>query len=166
MPEISGTDIENVIAGIKRAINAAEQSDGGAQTIKIEKLELYLKCMVERKAGGELKIKIPIIDTSLGLSGGFTSKELQTIQLTLVPIESRTRPFIRPEVFEKELIEAIRFIREGIRNAAVGEPEFTLENAFVEFNFVVNSNVEISLLAKGSGQSEVAQTVKLFLASV
>lgn len=166
MPEISGADIENVIASVKRAINAAEESDNGAQTIKIEKLELSLKGMVEKNIGGELKIKIPAIDTSVGLGGGFMSKELQTIQLTLVPKEPLTRPLTRALDFEEELIEAIMVIREGIRNAAIDEPEFTLRNAFVELNFVVNSSGDISFLAKGSGQSEIAQTVKLFLASV
>jgi Trypsin-co-occurring domain 2 len=165
MSVIAGADIEQVIAGVKRAIRAAQQSDEGVQTITIDKLELTLKGSVEKNVGGELKIKIPVIDTGLGASAEVTNKELQTIQLTLVPVKSTTRSSTRPEAFEKELIEAIKVIREGIKNAAAGEPKFTLQNAFVELNFVVNSKGEISFLAKGSGQSESAQTVKLFLSS-
>jgi hypothetical protein len=162
MSGISGTDIENVISGVKRAIKAT-QSDGGMQAINVEKLELTLKGMVEKGAGGELKIKIPIIDTSLGTKLEITSKELQTIQLTLVPVKSTTRSGSSTETFERELVKAIRDIREGIKNAAASEPKFSLQNASVELNFVVNNKGEIALLAKGSGQSEISQTVKLFL---
>lgn len=166
MSGISGADIEKVIAGVKRAIKATQQSEVGEQNLTIDKLELTLKGLVEKNVGGELRIKIPVIDTGLGASAEVTSKELQTIQLTLVPVKSTTRSLARTEAFEKELTEAIKVIREGIKNAAIGEPKFTLQNAFVELNFIVNSKGEISFLAKGSGQSEVAQTVKLFLSSI
>ena len=164
MPEISGADIEKVIAGVKRAIKAAQKSESEKQALNIEKLELTLKAVVEKVAGGELKITIPVIG-SLGASAELTSKELQTIQLTLVPARSTTRTATRTEAFEKELVKAIKAIQEGIKNASEGEPKFALKDAFVELNFVVNAKGEISLLAKGSGQSEFAQTVKLFLVS-
>jgi hypothetical protein len=166
MSGISGADIEKIISGVKRAVRAAQQSDGGAQKLTIDKLELTLKGLVEKNVGGELKIKIPVIDTGFGAKADVTSKELQTIQLTLVPIKSTTRSSTRSESFEKELVEAIRAIREGIKNAAANEPKFTLQNAFVELNFVLNSKVEIAFLAKGSGQSEAAQTVKLYMIPV
>ena len=165
MSEISGADIEKVIAGVKRAIKAAQKSESEKKALNIEKLELTLKGVVEKAAGGELKIKIPVVDVSLGASAELASKELQTIQLTLVPVRSTTRTATRTEAFEKDLVKAIKAIQEGIRNASEGEPKFTLKDAFVELNFVVNTKGEISLLAKGSGQSEFAQTVKLFLVS-
>jgi hypothetical protein len=163
MSETSGTDIERVIAGVKRAIKAAQQGDGGTQTVNVEKLELTLKGLVEKGAGGELKIKIPMIDASLGIETEITSKELQTIQLTLVPVKAMTRSGFSTEAFEKELVKAIKDIREGIKNAATTEPKFLLQSASVELNFEVNCKGEIALLAKGSGKSDVAQTVKLFL---
>ena len=165
MSEISGADIEKVIAGVKRAIKAAQLSESEKQAIHIGELELTLKGVVEKVAGGELKIKIPVVDVSLGASAELASKELQTIQLTLVPARSTTRTATRTEAFEKDLVKAIKAIQEGIKNASEGEPKFTLKDASVELNFVVNAKGEISLLAKGSGQSEFAQTVKLSLVS-
>ena len=165
MSEISGADIEKVIAGVKRAIKAAQLSESEKQAIHIGELEHTLKGVVEKVAGGELKIKIPVVDVSLGASAELASKELQTIQLTLVPARSTTRTATRTEAFEKDLVKAIKAIQEGIKNASEGEPKFTLKDASVELNFVVNAKGEISLLAKGSGQSEFAQTVKLSLVS-
>ena len=164
MSEISGADIEKVIAGVKRAIKAAQKSESEKKALNIEKLELTLKAVVEKVAGGELKITIPVIG-SLGASAELASKDLQTIQLTLVPARSTTRTATRTEAFEKDIVKAIKAIQEGIKNASEGEPKFTLKDASVELNFVVNAKGEISLLAKGSGQSEFAQTVKLSLVS-
>jgi hypothetical protein len=166
MSGILGDDIEKIISGVKRAVTAAKQSEGGGQKFAIDRLELTLKGLVEKNVGGELKIKIPVIDTGFGAKADVTSKELQTIQLTLVPIKSMTRSSIRSESFEKELVEAIRAIREGIKNAAENEPKFTLQDAFVELNFVLNSKGEIAFLAKGSGQSEAAQTIRLYIIPV
>ena len=127
-------------------------------------IDHHMKAVVEKVAGGELKITIPVIG-SLGASAELASKDLQTIQLTLVPARSTTRTATRTEAFEKDLVKAIKAIQEGIKNASEGEPKFTLKDASVELNFVVNAKGEISLLAKGSGQSEFAQTVKLSLVS-
>jgi hypothetical protein len=166
MTENSGADIEKVIASVKRAIRATQQIDGGTQSFNVEKLELTLKGMIEKGSGGELKVRIPIIDTSLGTKVEITDKELQTIQLTLVPNKPTTRSGISTDKIEKELVEAIKVIRESVRIAASGEPKFSLLNASVELNFVVKKGGEIAFLAKGSGQSEVTQTVKLFLGPV
>jgi hypothetical protein len=166
MSGISGDDIEKIISGVKRAVKAAQQSEGGGQKFAIDKLELTLKGLVEKNVGGELKIKIPVIDAGFGAKADVTSKQLQTIQLTLVPIKSMTRSLTISESFEQELVEAIRAIREGIKNAAENEPKFILQNAFVELNFVLNGKGEIAFLAKGSGQSEAAQTVKIYMIPV
>lgn len=163
MSEFSDTDIERVITGVKRAIRAVQQHGGGLQIINVEKIELTLKALIEKSAGGELKIKIPIIDTNLGAKVGITSNDTQTIQLTLVPIKAATRSLTRSESFEKELFEALVTIREGIKNASEMEPKFTLQNAVVEINFVVNTKGEIAILAKGSEESEIMHSVKLFL---
>lgn len=163
MSEFSGADIEGVISGVKRAIRAAQASGGSAQAVNVEMLELTLRGIVEKGAGGELKIKIPIIETGLGGRLDITSKELQTIQLTLVPVKGKVFPMARPESFETELVKAIKVIREGIKNAAATEPKFTLQSAVVELNFAVNSKGEIAFLATGSGQSELMQSVKLYL---
>ena len=76
MSGISGADIEKIISGVKRAVRAAQQSDGGTQKLTIDKLELILKGLVEKNVGGELKIKIPVIDTGFGAKADVTSKEL------------------------------------------------------------------------------------------
>lgn len=75
MSEISGADIEKVIAGVKRAIKAAQKSESEKKALNIEKLELTLKAVVEKVAGGELKITIPVIG-SLGASAELGSHPL------------------------------------------------------------------------------------------
>jgi hypothetical protein len=74
-----------------------------------------------------------------------------------------TRSSFMQENFEKELVEAIIGIQDGIEAASNGEPRFELQNASIEMSFILNNKGEIALLAKGSAQSEVAQTVKLWL---
>ena len=51
MSEISGADIEKVIAGVKRAIKAAQKSESEKKALNIEKLELTLKAVGEKVAG-------------------------------------------------------------------------------------------------------------------
>lgn len=161
MPEISGTSIEKLISGVKRAIGKA-QKERATNIVALNKLELILKGLVEKGGGGELEIKIPIIGTGLGLNAEVKSTEGQTIHLILVPPKDALRTGIRGEDFEEELFVAIMAICDGIEEGAEGEPKFILENAFVELNFGINTKGNISLLAKGSGQSDFTQTIKLF----
>ncbi len=163
MSEVLGAEIEKVITGVKRAVKAAQDSSKDGQIVEVEKLELTLKGLMQKGVGGELKVRIPIIDTALGTKAEITKQELQTIQLTLVPMKKTTRSGFTPEKFERELVEAIKNIQDGIKNASSVEPKFELQNASIELNFVVNNKGEITLLAKGSTQSEIAQMVKLSL---
>ncbi len=163
MPEVLGEKIEKVITGVKRAVKAAQQSSTEGQVVEVEKLELTLKGLMQKSVGGELNIRIPILDTALGTKAEITNQEFQTIKLTLVPIKKTTRSGFTPEKFERELVEAIKNIQEGIKNASSVEPRFELQDASIELNFVVNNKGEIALLMKGSAQSEATQTVKLSL---
>lgn len=106
MPENQGAEIENVITGVKRAVKTAQQSGTEGQVVEVDKIELTLKGSIQKSAGGELKVRIPILDTALGAKAEITSQELQTIQLTLVPMKKTTRSGFKAEKFERELVEA------------------------------------------------------------
>lgn len=163
MSDIRGEEIAKVIVGVKRAVKAAQENNTSGHVLEVDKLELTLKGLIQKGTGTELTFRIPILDTSLGAKAEAIKQELQTIQLTLVPMEKTTRLSFTQENFEKELVEAIIGIQEGIEVASNGEPRFKLQNASFEMSFVLNNKGEIALLAKGSAQSEIAQTVKLWL---
>ncbi len=161
----TGMDIEEIIRQVKDAIDLAgriEAAQGDRATVTIEKLELTLKAVAERSAGGDFKLKVPF-----DFSGGVDARqqEVQTVQITLVPPPPVVAKGLAPPDLKNSLVEAILSVGDGVRAAAQGEPKFGLEGASVELNFVVGSGGSISLVVRGAARSEMTQTVKLSLRS-
>ncbi|MGZ4848280.1 MAG: trypco2 family protein [Halobacteriota archaeon] len=157
-----GINIDEIIVKVKRAIRDVErQSAMEDMQFKVDKLELTLKAFTSKDAGGKITLKMPI-EVSLG--GKITDQKMQTIELTLVPAEEmRTFEY---EDIEKDLVEAIYAIKEGIRNAAVESPKFKLQEATVGLDFVLDKEGNISIIAQGSGLSQVTHSLKLYIKSV
>jgi hypothetical protein len=118
MSDNQGEELEKVIAGFKRAVKAAQENNTSGQVFEIDKLELTLKGLIQKGAGAELKFRIPVLDAALGAKAEEIKQKLQTIQLTLVPMKRTTRSSFMQENFEKELVEAIIGIQDGIEAAS------------------------------------------------
>lgn len=157
-----GVDIEEIIVKVKKAIrDVEEQSLREDMQFKVDKLEITLKAFTSKDAGGKITLKIPI---EISLGGKVTDQKIQTIALTLVPVEEM-RVFGREDV-EQDLVDAIYAIKAGIKNAAEESPKFKLQEATVGLDFVLDKEGNISVIAQGSGQSQMTHSLKLFLKSV
>jgi hypothetical protein len=160
LAEDVGSQIDKVISRVKTAIREVEQRSYKSQMgIRIEKLDLTLKAYNSKEGGIELKL--PIVDTALGLETNISKGETQTIELTLVPVEE-TKLFGDEEI-EENLVNLIMGIEQGIKKALVDAPRFKLQKASVELNFVVNGGGKISIVAKGGMKSETTHNLKLYL---
>ena len=167
-PTSTGMDVESVIGKVKQAILAAEiQRENDPTALQLESLDLTLKAFAETEVGGEVKIKIPLINLEIGMGSSLTQQETQTIEINLKPpemLKAERREAIRKEIdLKSSLADAINIIRDGIKAAAAGEPEFVLDKATVELNFVVTEKGEITVVAKGSQVFETTNGLKLTL---
>ncbi|MGZ4846514.1 MAG: trypco2 family protein [Halobacteriota archaeon] len=157
-----GVDIDQIIGKVKKAIRDVErQSAVEDMQFKVDKLELTLKAFTSKDAGGKITLKIPI---EISLGGKITDQKMQTIALTLVPVEEMHT--FGYEDIQQDLVEAIYAIKEGIRNAAVESPKFKLQEAIVGLDFVLDKEGNISVIAQGSGLSEMTHSLKLYIKSV
>lgn len=155
-----GLDIEKIITKVKKAVRRAqEDAKGNGPNVEVEKLDLTLKTFKERGAG--VGLQVPIVSKTLGLDGNLLEQETQIIELTLEPVEELR--LFGPEEIEKDLVEAIQGIREGLRKALDVSPRFKLKGASVELNFVAGREGEISIVARGSLKSNTTHKLKLFL---
>jgi len=163
----TGMDVESVISKVKQAILAAEIKRENDQALQLESLDLTLKAFAETEVGGEIKIKIPVINLEIGMGGSLTQQETQTIEINLKPPEvlkeERVEAITKEIDLKSSLADAINIIRNGIKAAAAGEPEFVLDKATVELNFVVTEKGEITVVAKGSLEIETTNGLKLTL---
>ncbi|MFB3764053.1 MAG: trypco2 family protein [Methanotrichaceae archaeon] len=155
---LEGLSIADTIIKVKEAIKSAQTGNG--YNFEIDKLELTLKAIAGEDAGGEFNVKIPFIDTKVGISGKYANKDAQIINITLIPEKKKEK---REWNIKDNLVKAMAIINEGVGKAAQGEPQFGLKDASVELNFVVDKNGEVAFVVKGGLQSEITNTVKLYL---
>ncbi|HQF16352.1 MAG TPA: hypothetical protein PLI05_04710 [Methanotrichaceae archaeon] len=158
--EPESLSIAEAISRVKAAIRSAQMK--GEFDFDIDKLELTLKVLSEKDASGNFKLAIPFIDTDLGFGGKYMANGIQTITLTMVP-EIKKRDF--PEDLENNLVQAIEIINQGIKQASNEPPNFRLQEASIELDFVVDKRGEVALMAKGGIRSEITNVIKLYLKS-
>ncbi len=160
--EDEGVAIDEIIVKVKKAIrDVEEQSLREDMQFKVDKLELTLKAFSSKDVGGKITFKIPI---EFGFGAKITDQKIQTIALSFVPVEEM-HMFGREDI-EKDLVEAIHAIKEGIRNAAEESPKFKLQEAQVGLDFVLDKEGKISVIAQGSGESQITHSLKLYMSSI
>ncbi|MDN5768095.1 MAG: hypothetical protein L0H96_20280 [Humibacillus sp.] len=162
-----GVDLDTVIRQVKEALLLVqlEQAERAARTgvaVDVVRIELTLRTMVERTAGGEVRLTVPIVGQELGGGVDTSWQQVQTVELTLVPPDGLPKR-VPGWGLSEELARAVLGVEDAVRTAAETEPRFEMERASVELNVVVGRGGSISLVAKGSSGREVAHTVKVHL---
>jgi len=157
-----GVDIAEIIVKVKKAIrDVEERSLREDMQFEVEKLELTLKTFTSKDAGGKITLKIPI---EISVGGKVANQQTQTIALTLVPAEEM-HTFGHEDV-EQDLVDSIYAIKEGVKNAAEESPKFKLQEATVGLDFMLDKEGNISVIAQGSGQSQITHSLKLYMKSI
>lgn len=145
----------NLLKDVKKAIQRAqEQLD--QHNIEISKLDIEIKTAFTKSAGGKLKLSV----IPLELSGNYTTTDVQTLSLSLLPRES---PVELLGGVQDELTHAIELINSTVEEALTSEPVFDLSSAMINLNFGVTKNGKISVIAGTKGGRERTHTVKLTL---
>ena len=156
-----------VIRRVKEAVAAvqAEQAAREAETgvtVQVERVELMLRAVAQRRGGGNISLRVPVLGQEIGGGVAVSRQQLQTIELSLVPPAVVAKGIGKWDI-KNELAGAILGIEEGVRKAAQAEPKFELGKAAVELNLVVGRDGRLSLVGEGSAGQETAHTVRVYL---
>jgi hypothetical protein len=159
LSEIKGVAINEIVDSIKRSMVKMQQ-DMESSGIKIKKIEITLKTIAVEDFGAESKLQIPILG-ELNIGSKLSKKTVQTINLTL-KLPKPTKKWIEKIQFMKmdETIEkSILDIAEGVKAAINNPPILELEDASVEFNFILKSDSEISMIIESGFESELTNNM-------
>jgi len=154
----------NLVTQVKQAVEGA-QAVLNEQKIQISQVLLQLKTTAQQKGEGGIGFKFEPLQIDVGVSGGISQGDIQTISMTLVP--GRPKRLELESTAEEELIEAMQAIARAVEQAAQSQPFFSLKEATVELNFGVTKEgkAKFSIFSgvEGKVSQEAVQTVKLTL---
>jgi hypothetical protein len=154
-----------VIAEIKAALK-----DGLSKhpSLALEKVELSLKTLVEKKVGAGISFTVPLINFEFEGGGDLTEESVQTLNLTLVPppIQREVNKGLESISIQQQLVEGIKAIAQLVEQAGQGEPRLAMSSSGIELNFTFTKEGKVSLLARAGGKKALTHTIKLFLKQV
>lgn len=159
----AGVPVEEVITTVKEAMKRAGVSRSSSHgDLRVESVQLVLRALASKTAGGELDFRIPFIGMKLRAGTKVTSRDTSTIDMTLKPPAQTTRK-VRGVNVEGALVDAITTIRAAMAYAAAGPDPWDLSSGIVDISFGVTKEGSISLGANGELNDEVTQTLRLRL---
>jgi len=160
----AGVPVEALIDAVKEAVKRAGVSRSSSQgDLRVESVQLVLRALVSKSAGGTLDFRIPFIGMRLRAGTKVTGQDTHTIDITLKPPDRPTRA-VRGGNVEDALVDAIVTIRQAMAHAAAGDDPWALSAGTVDISFGVTKTGSISVGADGELGDEVTQRLQLRLA--
>jgi hypothetical protein len=160
----AGVPVEALIDAVKEAVKRAGVSRSSSQgDLRVESVQLVLRALVSKSAGGTLDFRIPFIGMRLRAGTKVTGQDTHTIDITLKPPDRSTRA-VRGGNVEDALVDAIVTIRQAMAHAAAGDDPWALSAGTVDISFGVTKTGSISVGADGELGDEVTQRLRLRLA--
>lgn len=158
LSKVKGIAIDEIVDTIKGSM-VKMQEDMESSGIRIKRIELTLKTLASGETGAEVKLQIPILG-GLNLSSKISSKSIQTTVLALKPATKKgdEKDMIK---MDEKLEKSILSLTEGIKAAVKNPPLLEMEEASTEFNFVLASNSDISMIIKSGFESELTNNLKI-----
>lgn len=156
--EVKGIALNDLVETIKGSM-VTMQKDMESSGIKIKRIELTLKTLASGEAGAEMKFQIPILG-ELKIGSKISSKSIQTTILILKPAAEKMSLSGMVKMDEK-LEQSILSLTEGIKAAVNNPPILEMEEASTEFNFVMASDSDISMIIKSGFDSELTNNLKI-----
>lgn len=157
--EDEGVAISEIVDSIKRALI---ETQGELQTsgIKLKRIELTLKSIASGKAGAGITFQIPILG-KLKIGSDVSSKSVQTIFLALDAPKTPTKGIVPSMELEKNLKGLILSLAEGVKAAVDNQVPLEMGESWVELNFVLKSENEISLIIEAGFDAELTNNLKI-----
>ena len=161
-----GVPVDSLISVIKDSIKQAGASrTSPARDLRIASVQLILKVVASKTAGGKLDFCVPFIGMKLSLGTKVTKKDTHTIDIILVPPEDRDTRQVRSGEVEDVLVNAIATIRDVVTKAAEGDDPWVLSASTIDISFAITQTGTISLGVDGELANELTHTLRLGLAS-
>lgn len=140
------------------------QDEMYSSEIKIKTVKLTMKTVATGELGAEAKFQIPVLE-GLKIGSKISKETLQTTVLKFKPPEPQEpKKGISETSFEgieEQLENSIKTVVDAVKAAALNEPPLELESSSTEFNFLLKSSSEISLIFKTDLESELGNNVKI-----
>ena len=160
----AGVPVETLIDAVKEAVKRAGVSRSSSQSdLRVESVQLVLRALASKSAGGTLDFRIPFIGMRLRAGTKVTGQDTHTIDITLKPPDRPART-VRGGNVEDVLVDAIVTIRQAMVHAAAGDDPWALSAGTVDISFGVTKTGSISVGVDGELGDEVTQRLRLRLA--
>ena len=103
----AGVPVEALINAVKEAVKRAGVSRSSSQgDLRVDSVQLVLRALASKTAGGTLDFRIPFIGMRLRAGTKVTGQDTHTIDITLKPPDRSTRA-VRGGNVEDALVDAI-----------------------------------------------------------
>lgn len=157
--ENEGLAVKIIVDAIKKSLSEA-QEELKSSGIKLKRIELTLKSIASEKAGVGIIFQIPLLG-KLKIGSDVSSKSVQTIFLALKTPKPPTKDKIPPAELDKNLEDLISGLVEGVKAAVDGQMPLEMDESWVELNFVLKSENEISLIIEAGFDAELTNNLKI-----
>jgi hypothetical protein len=151
------TDLSTSAVALVQDMKAAVLAAGDRlreNYLKITKVELELRTVVQKSAGGGVSIRVLEID------GDISRDETGTLSVTLVPAKGGLQLMAPPS---EELIAAIVATAAASAEASQLPPRFDLTESTVTLDVGVTMSGKVQLFAHGAGSREKGHTMTITL---
>ncbi|NYB51652.1 MAG: hypothetical protein HVN35_03670 [Methanobacteriaceae archaeon] len=162
--EDEGVGVAEIVNSIKWAL-LVTQGELETSGIKLKRIELNLKSIASRKAGAGIRFQIPILG-KLKIGSNVSYKSVQTISLVLNTPKTPTKDIIPSIGLDKNLKSLIMSLADGVKAAVDGNIPLEMGESWVELNFVLKSENEVSLIIETGFDAELTNSLKLFFEKI
>lgn len=160
-----GVPVDALIGVVKESIKRAGVSRiSQTRDLQVASVQLILNVVASKTAGGGLDFRVPVIGMKFSLGAKVTKKDTNTIDITLVPPETRDTRQVRGGDVEDVFVNAIATIRQVMTQAAEGDDPWVLSASAIDISFAVTQTGTISLGVNGELANELTHTLRLGLA--
>lgn len=148
----------DLVRSIKEAILRAGLDRLKEGQIAILGVDIDLRLDTEVTAGGEVKLKIPIVEIEVGRTR--TEGNVSEVHIELLPPELAARATAQADdPIVAGLAAAASTIFEAVAIARMSEPVYDLKEASYSISFVITDKGSVSMLFKGEAVKEATQKV-------
>jgi hypothetical protein len=158
--------VDDLIRDVKAAVRESGVSrENPRGDMRVESVQLILRTIAVRAAGGKLEFRIPVIGMAIRAGVRVTRQDTHTIDVTLKPPQIRDGA-IRggPDAVQQALVQAISTVRKVVDSGSGGTDPWLLATGRIDIEFVVTQEGVISLGAEGGLTDDISHTLRLSLA--
>jgi hypothetical protein len=158
--------VDQLISDIKAAVRESGVSrERPHSDMRVESVQLILKTVAVRTAGGGVDFRIPVIGLAIKAGLKLTRQDIHTIDVTLKP------PQIHPDAaratsenVQETLVQAIKTVRKVVNSGSAGDGDpWVLSTGRIDIEFIVAQNGVISLGLDSELTGDISHTLRLGL---